>query len=173
MALATALTIAKYIPDVIDLFDKDDKESVASKVVNIAKKVTGNDESDIPTILEQDPRAVLELRKAILEDKWVQERIDLDNVKSAREMHRVNNEQADKISDSVIKYNILFVILLASLNGLALWYFEDNSEVLLFIGNLIGFIIQALLKERQDILNFYFGSSLGSKFKQLQLNKGK
>jgi hypothetical protein len=169
--VSLALGAAQYIPDVLRLFGRGEDATVANKVIGLAQKVTGN----------QDPEAALaelkesnifqaKMKKMLLDDKWVQERLDLDNVKSAREMHKVNHMAADDLGRHVIRWNLPLALGLFVVNILSLYFFREYAEILLTLGNLTGFLLNSLLKERQDIINFYFGSSLGSKTKDLPKN---
>ena len=164
--LNIALGLASLVPDILKLFGRDDDSSVATKVIDVAKKITGKDnEGELLEALKSDPSKILEYKKALLEDKFVRDRIDLANVQSAREMHKDNHVQADKIADGVIRWNLWFVFGLVGLNIFVISVFKTNPELLALVSNVLGFVINSLLKERQDIINFYFGSSLGSKIK--------
>lgn len=164
--LTTALALAEVVPSVLKLFGKDEDAEVAGKVLGIAKTVTGKEtDSEALDALKADPDLVLQYKQAILDDKWVQERIDLANVQGAREMHKVNNKQADELGKSIINWNLPLALVLFAGNLGALHFFKDHAEILITVGNLTGFLLNSLIKERQDVINFYFGSSLGSKIK--------
>lgn len=169
-----ALSIASLVPDVLKLFGKNDDAKAAQKVVGIAKKITGvEDDSQLLEALSSNPDMVLQYKTALLNDKYVQDKIDLENVKSAREMHKENHKQADKIADGIMFWNLWFVAGLVCINLGVLYLFKDNSELLLMVGNILGFVINSLLQERQNVVNFFFGSSLGSKLKSLDINNKK
>lgn len=166
--LNVALGLAQYAPDILKLFGKEDEAKVASKVVETAIKVTGSDnEAEAKKAISNNPEYQFKFQQALLEDKWVQERIDLANVQSARDMYAKNSAGADRIADNVTKYNLPLALILFSLNILAMYFLKTHSEILIALGNLTGFMLNSLLKERQDIINFHFGSSLGSKIKDL------
>lgn len=164
--VGAALGLVQYVPELLSLFGREDDAKTATKVLDVAKTITGkDDEAAAQAALAHDPKLQLEFKKALLEDKWVQERIDLDNVKSARAMYTQSSSAADRISKHVITYNLPLAILLFILNGCALYFFKAHAELMMVVGNMTGFLLNALLKERQDIINFHFGSSLGSKIK--------
>lgn len=168
-SVAIALGLAKYIPEVMRLFGKEDSADVADRVLGVASAVTGiKDPEQAAEAIKQSPELQIQLREIALKDKWMQERIDLDNVKDARSMYATNHKSADDIGKHVIKYNLPLALLIFVGNIGALALFKENSEILLIVGNMTGFLLNSLLKERQDIINFYFGSSLGSKIKELK-----
>jgi hypothetical protein len=170
-SVAIALGLAKYIPEVMRLFGKEDSAEVADRVLGVASAVTGiKDPSKAAEAIKQSPELQIKLKKLTMEDKWMQERIDLDNVKDARNMYAANHAAADQIGKHVIKFNLPLALALFFGNIIALYFFRDHSELLLILGNMTGFLLNSLLKERQDIINFYFGSSLGSKIKELKAN---
>lgn len=165
--ITTALAIAEVVPNVLKLFGKDDDAVAASKVVNIAKDITGvSSDNAAVEALKANPEFAFKFQKALMEDKWVQERIDLKNVQSAREMHKINHKQADALGRSIIWVNLPIALILFIGNIFALYFLKEYPEILVTIGNLTGFLLNSLLKERQDVINFYFGSSLGSKLKE-------
>lgn len=73
-----------------------------------------------------------------------------------------------EIARRVIKYN-LWVVLLALAVEVACVIFMDEKSLIAIISAAIGAIIQALLQERQQVINFFYGSSMGSKTKERKL----
>ena len=65
-----------------------------------------------------------------------------------------------------MKYNLVIVFLLVIINVIAVWYLKNDAAVLAIISNFIGITLGALLNERQAVINFFFGSSMGSKNKK-------
>jgi hypothetical protein len=164
--ITAAIGLAQYIPDLLQLFGRGNDSAVAQKVLDIAQKVSGkSDATQAMAAISSSPDAQLAMQKMLLEDKWVQSRLDLDNVKSARAMHEKNHAAADDLGKHVIRWNLPLAFGLFIVNIVSLYFFREHVEILLTLGNLTGFLLNSLLKERQDIINFYFGSSLGSKDK--------
>jgi hypothetical protein len=167
--ITAAVSLAQYIPDLLQLFGRGEDSAVAQKVLNIAQSISGKDDAtQAMAAISASPDAQLAMQKMLLEDKWVQERLDLDNVKSARTMHEKNHVAADELGKHVIRWNLPLAFVLFLFNIVSLHFFKDQVEILLTLGNLTGFLMNSLLKERQDIINFYFGSSLGSKTKDIK-----
>jgi len=78
---------------------------------------------------------------------------------------------AEGIAKRIIHQNQWLVGVLLVANGLVLVFIENNT-VALAVGNLIGGSISSLWQERQQIIGYFFGSSLGSKMKDAKFNGG-
>lgn len=171
--LATA-----FAPDIIGLFDEDkgSKAQEAAKVVTgLAESITGQKGDAAMKALEADPKLALEFKKAVMADKYVSEEMRYKDVADARDMYKTQNKLADYVGQKIIDHNLWFVGVLAAFNVAVILgtpvVFPESTAVVAgvagSIGTLIGGIIQQLLKERQDVVNFLFGSSMGSKIKDM------
>lgn len=86
------------------------------------------------------------------------------DLKSARDMYRsTDHEQADRIADNVIKYNLFIVMLMVLIQCLVIMFVD--GKVAAVITGIVGTVTGALLQERNTVINFFFGSSKGSKDK--------
>jgi len=171
MAPLAILGLVKYIPDLIGMFDKKkgaDAKKITDVVGGIAETVTGKKGDDAVNAIHSDPKIAYEFQLAVMADSHVQEQMDLDNTKSARDMYKVNPEQASKVADNIMKYNLIIVFLLVIINVLAVNHLKDDAAILAIVSNFIGIVMMALLQERQAVVNFFFGSSMGSKNKNKQ-----
>lgn len=170
--ITIGLGLAKFIPDIIDMFDGDDDKAskTAAKVIGIAEKVTGHEGENALAAIERDPKLALELRKQVTNDKYFKEQLDAKDRKNARTMYQTSGHgTADSIANHIINFNLWFVIAIAVVEILVLSYFSElPSEVIVIIGNVSGWIIKGLLDERLQVTSFYFGSSLGSKHKDMK-----
>ena len=83
-------------------------------------------------------------------------------------MYVEQNVQADKIADRITKFNVLYIMLLVAVNCLLVYFLEDNGAVLAAASNIIGLVIRDLLAQIQAVTGFYFGSSMGSKSKDVK-----
>lgn len=80
------------------------------------------------------------------------------------------NEMADNIAESIIKKNLLFIALLLIFNilfnFLSTILIEDKTIAVSIgatIATAIGTVVGSLLQERNQVVGFFFGSSLKSK----------
>ena len=162
--------LSSVVPEAVKLFSGQD--SKATKAVNIAsglvKKLAGtDDEAQAVDIVGASPELQLELRKALMADSHWAENMAYQNTFDARDMYKKTaHEAADRIAQRVMAYNLPYVAGLAVAN-VCIIVFTPNEYMPAVAGvsNLIGIVIQSLLKERQDVVNFHFGSSVGSKIK--------
>ena len=134
-----------------------------------------------PEAVEQElsknnPDTLLKLRQLELDHKVELERITLEyqrleNEKytKAHDTYQRQHDMADRIAEQVIRYNLPVIGLLVIVNVLVLHYFKDSSTLIAIASNVIGVAMGHLFGERQAIVNFFFGSSLGSKKKSDQL----
>ena len=92
----------------------------------------------------------------------------LKDVQDAREMYEnSDHDMADKIAERVINYN-LWVVMAAVIIEILAVIFIDDKVLIAIISGAIGSITTALLQERQTVIGFFFGSSKGSKDKDLK-----
>jgi nicotinamide riboside transporter PnuC len=79
-------------------------------------------------------------------------------------MYKVENVMADQIAKRVISWNLWVVFLAIAVEIIAVMYIDDKVLIAVISGA-IGSFTTALLQERQQVINFFFGSSQGSKDK--------
>lgn len=169
MSITAAIGLLKFVPEIVGLFSKkhgDNADKVANTVKEIAADISGKSTADEQeAYFSANPELAHQFRLAVMADKYVDEQMRLDDVKSARTMYSGQNEQADKIANSVIRYNLIIVAVLLSLDVIAMILLQDKPTILAMIATLFGGVMQSLISERQSVIGFFFGSSLGSKMK--------
>ena len=88
----------------------------------------------------------------------------LADIQDAREMYeKTGHEQADKIADKIINWNLLIILALVVIQVLVIMYVD--GQVAAVITGIVGTVVGALINERNTVVNFFFGSSKGSKDK--------
>lgn len=161
--------VAQFAPDIIDAFSGDDsgKDKMLKAAGSVAKKLTGLDsEKDAVDAISGSPELQLEFKKALMEDSHVAEKMRYADRAGARDMYKHSHQQQDKIATSVMSHNLWMVLALVGANvAIMVWVPNDYAAAMQGVGTLIGMVINALLKERQDVVGFFFGSSMGSKLK--------
>jgi len=170
----TAIAIAKGLASVTGfdswIADKlGDKlgDKTAKKIIDVAKLATSA--STPEEALERakaDTEAAQAIRLQLLNNEHELALAALDDIDSARQMYSHNNTMADSIAQRVITQNHWAVAILLACNGLVI-KFVDDKTIALALGNLIGTSVAALWQERQQVIGFFFGSSLGSKLKDM------
>jgi hypothetical protein len=112
-----------------------------------------------------DPETMLKLKQADHAFEIEKRRMAYENTDSARSMHKENHEQADKIADRVMKWNLAYVILTLGIQCVSIYLLKDFGTQLTIISTACGWVLKGLLDERRDVTGFYFGSALGSRLK--------
>lgn len=155
-------------PSIAKWFGGDKAEDAAQSVVDIARSVTGqNEPGKAVKLVLADEKHKLAFMSLLETQRNELDKIYLADRQDAREMYGKHNAQADKIAESVMKYNAFLAILIGLAQIFALSYFTGLPEiVILAIGNVSGYLIKGFLDERTTVCGFYFGSSLGSKNKK-------
>jgi len=96
--------------------------------------------------------------------------MDMQDLANARDMYKsTDHEMADYVAQRVITYNLWVVMAALVIEILCVMYLEDKVLIAIISGA-VGGITTALLQERQQVINFFFGSSMGSKSKTKLLN---
>jgi len=164
--VSLAIGIAtKYIPGLIGkAFSSDKAVEIASTVLNTAQEVTG--------IL--DPKEALEsydksLAKSSEEQQKLADnvlslvKLEVEDVQDARE-HFTGDAATDRLTYFVMLGNLPLV---GTCVGVLVWVtmMDLDGGKLTAISALIGGVIQQLLQERQQVMNYRFGSSIGEKVK--------
>ena len=93
----------------------------------------------------------------------------------AHETYQVKSDMADGIAKQIVTRNLPLIGLLVVVNVLLVYFLKENASLIAIASNIIGVAIGNLFNERQAIVNFFFGSSIGSKEKDAQITqlKGK
>ena len=181
LLVTAGLSLLQYVPEIVEAFTSD-KEEVSEKLfktgVRVIKEniptevrhdINTNNPGAVVKALKESPDLALKFQQAVMEDKHVYDKMLLDNTKNARKMYSsVDNSTANSIGTKIIKENLWFIFALVTLQLLAMYFLKDEGQILALLGNTVGFVLNGLLKERQDVVNFFFGSSLGSKMKNKQ-----
>lgn len=163
--ILAALGLLTKVPKLIKAISGGNK-GLAEKAIDIAKAVTGQkDEQHAVEALKADPELALKYELALLNDKHIPDEMDLENTKDARDMYKTtNHERADAIADHVMTYNLPIIVVLVCLNIAVVNYIEGGALIAI-ASNFIGMAMKQLMSERQTVMNFFFGSSMGSKEK--------
>lgn len=168
--IAVAIGLAtKYIPSLIGkAFSSEEAESVAKVVIDTARTVTGLDN---PT----DAEALAKYEQMLENDRQKQQQLsdnilavltlEADDMKDARQ-HFAGDKASDRLTYLVMIGNLPLV---ATLVAALIWIstLELSEGKLTALAALIGGIVQNLLQERQQVMNYRFGSTISDKFKQL------
>lgn len=170
--IAVAIGLAtKYIPGLIGkALNSTDAEAIAKTVTDSALSYTGlQDKSEAlkryEELLEQDKSEQQKLADQVMQ--LVQ--LEVDDTKDAR-----HTFVGDKASDT-LTYMIMIgnLPLIASAVGALIWLstVELSEGKLTALSALIGGIISNFLQERQQVMNYRFGSTISDKFKKLTEKK--
>jgi len=185
MAIPLIPILASAIPSIINLFTG--KESRTDSVVNLAKQagellgLGSNSSSDeVVAHLGTNPEAVVKLKELEvtakdLENQHLRKQVEeINRTEEAKrgmshETYRLKNDKQDRIAEQVIKFNLPVIAVLLIANILIVYYIQNNATLIAIVSNIIGMATANLFTERQAIINFFFGSSMGSKDKQEKL----
>lgn len=166
--LTLALSLAKFVPDIVGYFKGDKAKDAASTIVNIAENATGLKQDKALEAIESNPEMAFRFKELVLKDKYTLDSMYLHDTQDAREMYKHQSEAADRIAHFIMRFNLPAVAGLLVLQVVAMLFLKNNAEVLALVSTSVGFVINALLNERQQVAGFFFGSSLGSKAKGLK-----
>jgi len=149
-------------------------KEVANEVLDDRVKPFSTSEELKKEILKASPGAQVKfIERMMKKDAQIHKECTswLDNVMDAREMYeKTNHDTADKLADRVMKWNLPVILALVLINIASVIYLKENGTVIAIISNFIGMAMGQLFTERQSVVNFFFGSSKGSKEKQDKIN---
>ena len=113
--------------------------------------------------LNTSDKAVLGVAKREYEEEYEADLLDRQN---AREMYKVKSGTADQIAKKIMNYNIIIVSALVIVEIGVIAFVE--GQIAAVITGIVGTITGALINERTTVVNFFYGSSQGSKDKDLK-----
>lgn len=126
--------------------------------------------------ISENPDALIKLKELEFKEndnlrQQVLELAKLENKKydKAHETYQTKNEMADNIASQIINRNLPIIAILVIMNVGLVYYMQDHASLIAIASNIIGVAIGNLFNERQAIVNFFFGSSMGSKQKDDQI----
>ena len=189
MALPIIPILASAIPSLINLFTGE--TSRTDSVINLAKQAgellgLGSNASadEVVAHLGTNPDAVVKLKELEvtakdLENQHLRKQVEEANRTEetkrgmAHETYRLKNDKQDRIAEQIIRWNLPVIFLLVCINIGLVYFLRDKeySTLIAIASNIIGVVIGNLMNERQAIINFFFGSSMGSKEKQDKLDE--
>jgi len=167
--ISIGIALAKFVPDVVGWLAGEKKKEAAETLLDIAEGLTGKKKDDALKAIENDPNLALQYKKAVMSDKHKLDEMFLEDRQNARDMSVKSDKMADLANDvakRIMKTNLPFVFLLILAQCLVMVFVPDKTIVAL-ASNAIGFVLNALLNERQAVVGFLFGSSMGSKLKTI------
>jgi len=145
------------------------RSDILDKAINMVGDVaTGDILGAVKTLIKKDDGISVEQEKEAY--KLIE--LDYQDRAGAREMYKAENKMADEIAKRVIVWNLWIVFLAIVIEILVVIYMQEKTLIAI-ISSAIGGLTTALLQERQQVINFFFGSSIGSKTKDKQLNKNR
>ncbi len=128
----------------------------------LASAASGNWLGAISTLIQKDPEISQEQELAI--EKAIT--LEYQDLADARDMYKTTgHEMTDFIAKDIIKKNLPYIIGLVVANVAAVMLLKGQGEIIAIVSNFIGIAIANLFMERQSVVNFFFGSSVGSKLK--------
>jgi hypothetical protein len=158
--------IATALPEMLDLFSTDNKESVADKVIKIATSVTNEaDPEQAVENLFKNKELMIEFKSKLLDNKT-----ELEKIKLQRETLYVSDVQdARKYRDqngfyiAVGIYIVFLITVCMMLYGgyqiLVVGKEQLSSELIAVVASFAGTLLGYVASQAQLVSQFYFGSS--------------
>lgn len=133
------------------------------------EKVTGIKLDGKKSLTIEEVEMINKHKTDILKLDYEKLRLEQERFKTSHETYRQSHTMADSIASSVIKWNLPTIFILVLVNIYIVDVFKDNAPLMAIASNIIGIAIGKLFTERQAVINFFFGSSIGSKDKDVQI----
>lgn len=161
VSIALAIAKATGLDDFI--LDKIRGNKTANTVLNLAKQATGlSDPKACLEAISQNEQHALELKTLIYQHKHELSLAYYEDRADARAMYRIHPQQADKLAERIMRYNLPYIVFLLIVNCLAIYFLKEHAALLAAISNVLGMAIKSLFDERKEVSGFYFGSSMGT-----------
>jgi hypothetical protein len=110
--------------------------------------------------LNTSDKALLQSERRLYEEDYAMYMAD---VQDARTLYRHKSSTADHIAKGIMKFNLLIIMIMVIVEIIVIAFVD--GQIAAVITGVIGTITGALINERTTVVNFFYGSSLGSKDK--------
>ncbi|AGH32224.1 hypothetical protein VPHG_00161 [Vibrio phage 11895-B1] len=161
--------LAELIPDAVGWFAGDKAEKAAAEVLDIASSVTGiSDKDEALKAIQSDPEVALKFKIAVMNDKHRLDEMFLEDRKDARDMQKSALEQDDVFSKRFIYYFAIGWSTFAALYMTGITFLPVSEAAQGYSNTILGFLLGTAVS---GIMQFFYGSSQGSKEKTLSQNK--
>lgn len=158
---------SKYVPELIrTAFSNDKAAEVAKTVIDLAKNSTGLQEpNEALNKFEQQLRDNSDLQIELMKQVTAVMQMQVGDVQHARETLK-DDHTTSKLAYLVMVGNVPLIMLCI---GLLVWVTSvDLSDgQLAAVSAIIGGCLNQLYQERQQVMNYRFGSSIGEKLRGL------
>ncbi len=164
-----AMQLAQFAPGIIKLLSGSDKaEEVASKVIDVAKAITGTDSGPAAVAaIQADPQKMLDFQLAVGAQKIEWERMYLVDVQNARSMQVAALTQDDKFSKRFVYYFASAWSLFAMTYFTAVTFIDIAAEGGQRVADtILGVLITSVIGV---MFGFFYGSTKGSEAKSALL----
>lgn len=163
-----AFGLAKFAPDIIKWVTGDDKSAaVASKVVDIAKVVTGRENpAEVMDTLTADPELAIKFKTAVMENETTLEKLYMADLADARK------RDAAFIAAGTRNYRADVLAGLAVCVVLAITYMVwKDPNIPEFMKGIVTLLMGRFLGYLDQIYQFEFGSTRSNKTKDETINR--
>lgn len=163
---AIAIVKATGLGDwIVRKLGREPGERVSEQIVSIASQVVGGaTPTEIVTRLAGNADAEKALRAQLIQHETLLLELHAADLRDARALYRAKSTEANRVSRSIMTWNLPAIVALIAGNCAAVYYIS-NPAVAVAVGNIIGASISFLWQERSQVVGFFFGSSIGSKDK--------
>lgn len=159
--LSIALSIAKLTGADDWLLEKVKGNKTAAKLLEMVAGVTGDDNPKRNlALVKESPELQSKIRMLILSNKHELQMAAYQDRADARSTYKQHPEQADKIAERIMRWNLPYIALLLLVNCVAIYFFKEHGALLAAISNVLGMAIKSLFDERKEVSGFYFGGSM-------------
>lgn len=142
--------------------------AAAKAIVDTAVAASGaTDWRDATQRVASDLEARDRTRALLMEQEHEITKLQFADISDARAMFAKDHATADKLAAQIMTRNLIAVVVLLAGNTAAVLLVTDPASAVT-LGNVLGASIAYLWNERSQVVGFFFGSSIGSKIKDLR-----
>jgi hypothetical protein len=143
--------------DVIGVAGKALTGNIGGAIGDLMTGLSGSASPEAESLLNELKMRQMEFEKEMYA-------LEVEDRKSARDMYvNAEHSQANKIADNVMRFNLIVICAMVCIQVLVIMYID--GQIAAVITGIVGTITGALINERNTVVNFFFGSSQGSKDK--------
>jgi hypothetical protein len=159
--LPLALSLIKFAPSAIKLLAGDKAGAAADKIVNIAEAITGKKGDDAVQAINSSPELALAFQQSVMDYEIESQKLNAEDRKNAREYAKDDDSKAvNKLT--VFTCAMVLIVIVGAGYMFSQGTFDKMDALQASIATLI---LREAFAKYEQVCNFFFGSSLGSKQK--------